>query len=190
MRRLEVLLIALMAMLSLAGCASAPDSGEGTTAALPLASAYALSPGDKLKVKIFEEPDLSGEFQIDEGGNIAFPLIGDIQAAGLTVDDFRVHLAERLKNGYIRNPRLTVDVLNYRPINIIGEVKNAGQYTYRPGISARDIPAIAGGYTYRADEGTIYVSRGYNKKPITVNLDEAYFQILPGDTIKIPERFF
>jgi polysaccharide export outer membrane protein len=90
----------------------------------------------------------------------------------------------------VRNPQITVDVLNYRPINIIGEVKSAGQYPYRPGMSARDVAAIAGGYTHRANEAVIHVTRGENKKQISVELDDGNFPILPGDNVRIPERYF
>jgi polysaccharide export outer membrane protein len=180
----------LAACAVLLGCASAglPDA---STAALRPATVppYQLSPGDKLAVKVFNEPDLTGEYQIDESGAIAYPLVGGIQAAGMTPDDFRAALVKRLQAGYVRNPRVTVDILNYQPINIIGEVRNAGQFPYRPGLSAKDIPAIAGGYTYRAKEDTIHVTRGAGK-PIVVRLDEGHFAIMPGDTIKVPERFF
>jgi protein involved in polysaccharide export with SLBB domain len=143
-----------------------------------------------LTIKVFDEPDLTGDFQIDENGMIAFPLVGDIKAGGLAIDDFRSRLIAQLRNGYVRHPRVTVDILNYRPINIVGEVKNAGQYPYRPGISAQDIAAIAGGYTYRANQGSLYIIRGPQQKPITVDLSDGHFLIMPGDTVKIPERFF
>ena len=180
----------LATVIALAACDTTPDASEGTTAALPGTSSYVLAPGDKLKIKVFDEPDLTGEFQIDGNGNIAFPLVGDIQAGGFALDVFRTNLIEHLRNGYVRQPRVTIDILNYRPINIIGEVKNAGQYPYRPGISAQDAAAIAGGYTYRANESTLYIQRGFDQKPITVDLDEGRFLIMPGDTIKVPERFF
>lgn len=171
------------------GCGTAVSEHDAT-AGLSGSAAYYLSPGDKLKIKVFDEPDLSGDFQIDEQGKIAFPLVGEIQAGGLTLDQFRRSLIEQLQNGYVRTPRITADILNYRPVNIIGEVKNAGQYQYRPGISAQDAAAIAGGYTYRADKDTVYVIRGRQGKPITVDLEDRNFEILPGDTVKVPERFF
>lgn len=171
------------------GCDTPLSDHDDTTAALS-GAAYFLSPGDKLKIKVFDEPDLSGDFQIDEQGKIAFPLVGEIQASGVTLDQFRQSLIAQLQNGYVRSPRITADILNYRPVNIIGEVKNAGQFQYRPGISAQDAAAIAGGYTYRADTDTVYIIRGREGKPITVDLEDRNFEILPGDTVKVPERFF
>ncbi len=172
------------------GCGAPLSEREDITASLSGSAAYFLSPGDKVQIKVFDEPDLSGDFQIDEQGKIAFPLVGEIQASGLTLDQFRQSLIQQLQDGYVRTPRITAEILNYRPVNIIGEVKNAGQYQYRPGISAQDAAAIAGGYTYRADTGTIYVIRGREGKPITVDLEDRNFEILPGDTVKVPERFF
>jgi len=187
--RLKIVAL-LIVTASLAACAATSETRDGTTAALPGTPAYILAPGDRLKIKVFDEPDLTGEFQIDENGKIAFPLAGEIPAAGLALDAFRAELTQQLQGGYVRNPRITIDILNYRPINIIGEVKNAGQFAYRPGISAHDIAAIAGGYTYRANQNMIYVSRNSSKNTITVDLNEDIFVIMPGDSIKIPERFF
>lgn len=184
----------IVAMLVLTGaltaCGGPSDVPDGTTAALPGGVSYFLAPGDKLKIKVFDEPELTGEFQIDENGNIAFPLVGDIKAGGLALDDFRLSLIAQLQSGYVRNPRVTMDILNYRPINIIGEVKNPGQFPYRPGMSAQDVAAIAGGYTYRANESTIYISRNSSKNSIPVKIDDGHYAILPGDNIRIPERFF
>jgi polysaccharide export outer membrane protein len=184
------ILAVVATVFTVAACDTAPAGFDGLTAALPGTSSYVLAPGDRLKINVFNEPDLTGEFQIDDKGNIAFPLIGEITAGGLALDDFRTSLVEHLRNGYVRQPRVTVDIVNYQPINIIGEVRNAGQYPYRPGVSAQDVAAIAGGYTYRANQHKIYVTRGQAQKPITVELDEGHFLILPGDTIKIPERYF
>lgn len=186
---LNILAVIALSMV-IAACGTTFGSHDDTTAAIPGAQAYSLSPGDRLKIKVFDEAELTGEYQIDEIGNIAFPLVGAIRAGGMGLDQFRASLIQHLQNGYVRNPRVTIDILNYRPINIIGEVKNAGQYPYRPGISARDIGAIAGGYSYRADKDTIYIIRNSSHEPMTVDIDKEHIEILPGDTIKIPERFF
>ncbi|WP_125461548.1 MULTISPECIES: polysaccharide biosynthesis/export family protein [Rhodomicrobium] len=184
-------IVAMVAAVSgLAACGGTAETGDTTTTSALPGTAYALAPGDRLKINVFDEPNLTGEFQIDENGKIAFPLVGEIRAGGFGLDDFRLSLIEHLKGGYVRNPRVTIDILNYRPINIIGEVKNPGQFPYRPGISAQDIAAIAGGYTYRANESTIYIIRNSSKNPIPVKVDDGHFPILPGDSIKIPERFF
>lgn len=182
---------ALMAtLIVLSSCGTAFNSADATTGAVNGRAAYFLSPGDKLNIKVFDEADLTGEYQVDETGTIAFPLTGNIKASGLTLEEFRLGLIRRLKDGYVRNPRITIDILNYRPINIIGEVNKAGQYDYRPGISSRDVVAIAGGYTYRANQSKIHVIRDSIQEPIVVSVNEKDFDILPGDTVRIPERLF
>lgn len=180
----------LLTVLALTGCGTSSAVTDGNTAGLSGSSAHQLAPGDKLKISVFNEPDLTGDFAIDENGNIAFPLVGELKAAGLNVDEFKANLVERLQGDFVRNPRVNVDVLNYRPINIIGEVKNAGQYPYRPGMTAQDVAAIAGGYTYRANENTIQVVRGTNKNQITVDLRKENIAIFPGDSVRISERYF
>jgi polysaccharide export outer membrane protein len=180
----------MLVVAALTACGGAPGASDGSTSALTDAAAHQLAPGDKLKVSVFNEPDLTGDFAIDENGNVAFPLVGELKAAGLGVDEFKAALVEKLQGGFVRNPRVNVDVLNYRPINVIGEVKNAGQYPYRPGMTAQDVAAIAGGYTYRANENKLYITRGSNKTQVTVDLDKSNFPIFPGDSIRVPERYF
>jgi len=174
----------------LGACGNLGRGVEESTAALPQLPSYRLSPGDKLKVNIFNEPDLTGEFQIGDDGMIAFPLIGQVRAGGMSADEFKTDLVGHLRNGYVRNPRVTVEVVNYRPVNIIGEVRNAGQFTYRPGISVQDAIAMAGGYTYRANTQVVYLTRGGSAQEITLNLKKDETPLLPGDNIRVPERYF
>lgn len=183
-------LAALLVGVLLTGCGMAPTGRDVSTAAIPANTAYTLWPGDRLKIAVFNEADLTGEFQVDELGNIAFPLVGEIKASGLTLEQFRQNLSAKLRKGYVRNPSITLEVLNYRPINIIGEVKKAGQYAYRPGMTLQDMPAIAGGYSYRADQETIHIVRLQGGQTIKTEIGNSSVVILPGDTIKIPERFF
>jgi polysaccharide export outer membrane protein len=151
---------------------------------------YLLSPGDKLKVTVFNEPDLTGEFQIDQSGNIAFPLVGTIAAAGFSVTEFQNQLLRRLRNGYVRNARVSIEVASYRPFNVFGEVKNAGQYPYRPGLTVQDAIAMAGGFTYRANSRTAYVRRANANTETAVQLSGPRVSILPGDDVRIAERYF
>jgi len=180
----------LLTVAALTGCGTSASVVDTNSAALAGGTAHHLSPGDKLKISVFNEPDLTGEFAVAENGNIAFPLVGELKAAGLGVDEFKADLVGKLQGGFVRNPRVNIDVLNYRPINITGEVKNAGQYPYRPGMTAQDVAAIAGGYTYRANESTLQVIRGANKNQITVDLRKDNIAIFPGDSVKISERYF
>lgn len=178
------------AMMALSSCGGFEGASDGPTAALSQANIYRLAAGDKLKVTVYNEPDLTGEFQVNDGGTIAFPLIGEVRASGVTVDEFRGQLIQSLQNGFVRNPRVTVDIANYRPINIIGEVRNAGQYPYRPGISVQDAIAMAGGYTYRANNSVVYLTRASGSEQITLNSKKEETPVLPGDSIRVPERYF
>jgi polysaccharide export outer membrane protein len=180
---------------------SACDGPRGLTAlnaetqaapAAPVISTntYRLSPGDKLKVTVFNEADLTGEFQVNERGNIAFPLVGEVQAANATPDEFQQRLTNRLRGKFVKNPRVSVEMTSYRPFNVLGEVRNAGQYPYRPGLTIQDAVALAGGFTYRANTRTVYVRRTDAGGEISVNTDGEKVPILPGDNIRVPERYF
>lgn len=160
---------------------AAPPNSPGT---------YRLSPGDKMKVTVFNEADLTGEFQINERGNVAFPLVGEVQAENSTPDEFQQRLTTRLRGKYVKNPRVSVEVTSYRPVNVLGEVRNAGQYQYRPGLTIQDAVALAGGFTYRANTRTVYVRRADASGEISVSTDGEKVPILPGDNIRVPERYF
>jgi polysaccharide export outer membrane protein len=179
--------------------ASACDGPRGDASALnaetPVAPAntpgtYRLSPGDKLKVVVFNEQDLTGEFQVNERGNVAFPLVGEVQAANSTPDEFQSRLTARLRGKYVKNPRVSIEITNYRPFNVLGEVRNAGQYPYRPGLTVQDAVALAGGFTYRANSRTVYVRRADASGEVSVTTDGEKVPILPGDNIRVPERYF
>jgi polysaccharide export outer membrane protein len=181
-----------MAALLVSGCDGPRGTIVGTDAmaSADLQSVYRLTPGDRVKVTVFNEADLTGEFPVNEGGNVAFPLAGDVAAAGKSVPEFKADLIKTLRGRYVKNPRVSVDVVNYRPFNVIGEVRNSGQFSYRPGLSMQDAVAMAGGYTYRANTRTLYVRRADAGGESSVNIDEARVPVLPGDNIRVPERYF
>ena len=153
-------------------------------------AAYRLGPGDKVKVTVFNEPDLTGEYQVSDTGNIALPLVGAIPAAGASAKELQERLARRLGGGYVRSPRVTVDVTSYRPFNVFGEVKTAGQFAYRPGLTVQDAVAMAGGFTYRANSHTAYIRRAEARGEQTIQLDTERVPVMPGDSIRVPERYF
>jgi polysaccharide export outer membrane protein len=149
---------------------------------------YRLGIGDKLKITVFGEDNLSGTVEVNASGNVPLPLAGEIAAQGQTVPQFRDAVARRLSDGYLKNPKVTVEILNYRPIYVHGEVKNGGEFAYKPGLMLRDAVAMAGGYTYRADKSfAIVVRDGEPEASLPVASDVA---VLPGDNIRIAERFF
>ena len=150
--------------------------------------AYQLGAGDKLQLTVDGVKDHSGEFEIAGDGSVSLPFVGKVTAAGLTLDQFSEQVSIKLKD-YIRNPQVRVSVLNYRPFYIQGEIKNGGQYDYSDGLDIKRAVAIAGGYTYRAIKGYVYIQRANANKEIKYSLNKRVY-VRPGDNIRIPERFF
>ena len=181
----------LMSALALSGCADGvgvPAPNYATSEAQTLSRAYRLDVGDKLRVVVFGEANLSGETEVGTLGTVDIPLVGDIPAKGKTVSQFRRAVIAKLSNGYLKNPKVTVEVLNYRPIYVHGEVKTGGEFPYRTGVRMRDVIATAGGYTYRANKSVVFLERdGHPPYRITMPTD---MPVLPGDNIRVPERFF
>ena len=151
--------------------------------------AYRLGTGDKVRVTVFGEKDLSGDFDVNDQGVVALPLIGPTKLAGKTISEAEAQITQSYAKDYLVNPRVNVEVLNYRPFFILGEVKNPGSYPFVNGMTVVNAVALAGGYTPRAKRDHIMVKRA--AKPAAgeqeVNEDAA---ILPGDVIRVPERFF
>jgi polysaccharide export outer membrane protein len=141
-----------------------------------------------LKINVFGEETLSGPVEVNPAGMVALPLAGDIRAEGLTVAQFRDAVARRLADGYLKNPKVTVEITTYRPIYVHGEVRNGGEFAYKTGLKLKDAIAMAGGYTYRAQQSYVLVSRGGSAE--TRVPTSGAVAILPGDNIRVPERFF
>jgi polysaccharide export outer membrane protein len=150
---------------------------------------YKLGSGDKVRVTVFGHEDLSGEFEVDGSGHISLPLIRDMTAKGLTVKQLEQTIIDRLKPDYLKDPSVSVDVLNYRPFYIYGEVNNPGSYAYVNGMTVVNAIAMAGGFTYRAKKSRVEITRANDpsKTPKEGNPDTP---VLPGDVIEVPERFF
>ena len=150
---------------------------------------YKLGAGDQIRITVFNQQELSGDYTINGGGQIALPLIGDIYAKDLTVKQVEQAIANKLKPDYLLNPKVNVQVLNYRPFYILGEVKEPQSYPYVDGMTYRNAVAIAGGFTYRAKEDHVMVIRMKDpkKQEIKLDMDE---KVMPGDIIHVEERFF
>ncbi|MCB1528857.1 MAG: polysaccharide export protein [Hyphomicrobiaceae bacterium] len=175
----------------LASCASSPGITSSDYAIGDQDAShrtYRLGMGDKLKITVFGEENLSGEFEVNAFGRVSVPLIGEVPAAGRPIVEFRNDVSARLANGYLRNPRVNVDVLNYRPIYVQGEVKSGGEFAYKSGLRLRDAIALAGGYTYRADQSYVDILRE-GKGELRASTSSR-LTLLPGDNIRVPERFF
>lgn len=150
---------------------------------------YQLGTGDKVRVNVFGEEDLGGEFVVDGSGFVRLPLVGQVRAQGLSLREFENVLADKLREGYLKDPKVSAEVVNYRPFYIIGEVNKPGEYPYVNYMSILNAVALAGGFTYRANESNVYVRRNGQSKEEYVPAD-ATTKINPGDIIRVPERFF
>jgi polysaccharide export outer membrane protein len=156
----------------------------------PQDESYRLGSGDKVKLTVYGENDLGGEYLVDGSGQVQLPLLGQVPAMGMTVHDFEASVGSKfVSEGYLKDPRVSVEVLNYRPFYIIGEVKNPGQYPYVNGMNALNAVALAGGYTYRADEKDVYIRKNGSSKEEEVPADQST-RVNPGDIIRVDERIF
>lgn len=186
---LGALLVA--ASLWLAACASGAPMQAAPESVGPSAAAqeYHLGAGDKVRIITFNEASLTGEFDVSSSGTIALPLVGEVKAAGLTISQFQDTVVGVLKNGYLKDPRVSVEVLTYRPFYIMGEVNKPGEYPYVHGMTVLKAVATANGFTYRADTRRVYLKRneqaGEVEQPLGPNT-----MVNPGDTIRIGERYF
>ncbi|MEX0921670.1 MAG: polysaccharide biosynthesis/export family protein [Rhodovibrionaceae bacterium] len=150
---------------------------------------YQLASGDILKINVFGHTDVSGDFEVDGTGQITFPLLGLVRAEGLTIEQLRSRVEQDLNRDYIVEPRVSVEVLNFRPIFILGQVGAPGSYPYSVGMTVRQAVALAGGYTRRASTSDMKLIRIENglQKELEVQEENT---ILPGDTIEVLRRFF
>jgi polysaccharide export outer membrane protein len=159
--------------------------------AQPLSSAtaagsYVLGPNDRIRLKVYGEADITGEYEIDSNGQVSIPLAGHIQAAGLTTKQLERSISSALAKGIVRDPRVNVEIALYRPYYILGEVKKGGEYPYRLGLTVMDAVASAGGFTYRASENKVFLRRSGAGVEEVYALD-APILVFPGDNIRVPE---
>jgi polysaccharide biosynthesis/export protein len=148
---------------------------------------YRLDSGDKLRVTVFEQTSLTNTYSVDQAGHVTMPLIGSVPARGATTQELAGRIAGALSRGYLRNPDVSVEVDTYRPFFIMGEVRNPGQYTYVNGLTAQTAIAIAGGYTARASEGVVEITRTINGEVITGTVPPTD-PVRPGDVIRVRQR--
>lgn len=155
----------------------------------PVAENYRLGPGDRISVNVFNHTDLSGDYTLDGSGRFPMLFVGQVEAAGLTAAELEVALVDALRPDYLVNPRVTVQVLTYRPFYIIGEVGGAGAYPYVDGMTYLNAIAIAGGYTFRAKQDIVYVIRAGDPEEEEIRLPVSD-RVQPGDIIRVDERMF
>ncbi|UYY57049.1 polysaccharide biosynthesis/export family protein [Sphingomonas sp. S2-65] len=151
---------------------------------------YTLDSGDKIRVVVYGEQSLNGEYAVGPAGDVAFPLIGNIIAKGLNVAQLQKAIADKLASGYILDPRVSIEVLSYRPYYILGEVSRPGQYPYSTDLTVEQAVATAGGYTYRASKSKVFV-RHLGGPEVEYRLGKGKpVWLRPGDTVRIGERYF
>jgi len=150
---------------------------------------YMLDAGDRLRISVFEQEGLSNTYSVDQSGYISFPLVGAVAARGMTVAQLEAQIAGKLRNGFIRDPDVTVEVDRYRPIFVMGEVGASGQYSYVPGMTVQKAIAVAGGFSARAQQADVDITRNINGEIMTgrVRISDP---LAPGDTIYVRERLF
>jgi polysaccharide biosynthesis/export protein len=203
MRPLRVsrcLLLVALAALSLAGCARrqavsyapAPYGAGGPY--VPVQGAvfeqpYTIDTGDRVRISVFGQEGVSNSYLVDAAGYVNVALTGPIAARGLTSASLAEAIAARLREGFVREPHVSVEVEAYRPFYILGEVNAPGQYPYQPGMSVETAIAIAGGYSPRADKRNALLTRAINGASIK-NKVPLQTQLRPGDTVNVPERWF
>jgi polysaccharide export outer membrane protein len=155
----------------------------------PYQQPYTLDSGDKLRIVVFGQDGISNAYIVDAGGNVNLPLIGTVPARGSTTEQLSQRIAERLKQGYVREPHVTVEVETYRPFFILGEVTNPGQYPYVADMTVEKAVAIAGGFAPRASKGNVELSRNTPGQQFKGQVPLSY-PLAPGDTVVVKERWF
>ncbi|MES1199997.1 MAG: polysaccharide biosynthesis/export family protein [Pseudomonadota bacterium] len=149
---------------------------------------YNLGPGDEIRVSVYDEPNLGMQQRIGANGAISVPLIGDVLASGLTTHDLAQTLEARFREGYLRNPQVSVAVVTYRPFYVIGEVNNPGAFPFSADLSGSSAIATAGGFTRRANRSNIYVRHQGESEEHAYPLTAAV-PLAPGDTIRVGQGF-
>lgn len=192
MKCLHYMLLPLFAfVLSACGTTSIANGQSSDTSGLQAREIadYHLGAGDQIRVIVFGEDNLSGEFVVDGGGAISMPLVGEIQAEGKTIREFQRSVEQALKDGYLNDPRVSAEVMNYRPFFILGEVEASGEYPYSENLTVVNAVAIAGGFRYRANTKVIFIKRAGDFNEVEYPLTSTT-PVRPGDTIRIAERLF
>ncbi len=164
--------------------ADLPPLPQGT------AGEYRLDTGDQIRLTVFGDPRLSGEFRVNDAGNVAVPLAGSVKAVGLTSTDLEKAVADTLRrNGIVRSPDVAVEIISYRPVFVLGEVRTPGQLAYQPGMTVLTLIARAGGFTYRAQEEFVGITRIRNGVAAEGRATRQTI-IEPGDVVQVFERRF
>ena len=151
---------------------------------------YKLGANDRVRIIVFGQPTLTGEYTLDGSGVLSFPLIGNVPAAGMTTSELQKTIASKLEPDYLVNPSVSAEVVTRRPFYVIGEVQKPGNYPYVTGMTVLNAVAIAGGYTYRARKNEVYIKRVDNDGRLVRVAANPGTVLQPGDTLEVRERYF
>lgn len=184
----------LAAMLMLTACAergAGPvlSTGDRYVTSSGTLSEYRLDVGDRVKINVFDEPTLSGEYPVAADGSISLPLIGEVPATGHTIDEVIAQARTRLSDGFLRDPKVSGEVSVFRPYFILGEVSTPGNYPFAVGLTAMNAIAAAKGFTPRANRDVVLIRRQGEAAEVNYKLTPE-LRIYPGDTIRVGERYF
>lgn len=189
--RAAMLACLLTIVVSLGGCGGMglPDEMAPTSVMAPT-DGYILAPGDQVRVNVFGQNNLSGEFKLDALGKVSMPLAGTLQASNGTARALADRIGQSLQQtGYLKDPQVSVEVLAYRPFYVMGEVKSPGEFPYTSGMTVLSAVARAGGYDYWAREGSVVLVRMVGAEQVEYRATERT-PILPGDIIRVRKRYY
>jgi protein involved in polysaccharide export with SLBB domain len=181
---------ALLVGLLVSGCYT--DFGPVELARDPIDRPYVAThvrPGDRIKVTVYGEDSLNGIYDIDPQGNVTIPLAGTIKAAGRTKAELQQAITAKYRSGYLQDPKVTVDIVSFRPVYLMGEVEHPGEYPYKSELSVLQAVTLAGGLTYRGSRSTVLI-RHPGENIWTEYALAPNVTVGPGDLIRIPERYF
>lgn len=184
-RKMALLAFAVLC-LPLAACQMAGSSSKPVTDAV---TDYTLGIGDKVRINVYGQSELTNEYIVEPNGSISLPLVGTVGAAGFTSQEVKKMIVEKLQPDYMVNPQVSVEVTGFRSMYVLGEVRTPGKYEYVPNMTVMQAVALAGGYTYRANEGNAEVTRHVKGALNTFTVDDKTM-LKPGDTILIKRRWF
>lgn len=186
MKSVAVLALAAYALV-LAGCSTVQPNVAPVEYEPSLVQHYKLGSGDRIRIIVYAQPDVSNTYTVDQGGYISVPLIGPVTARGKTTQALEAEIARKLQGGFLKDPDVSVEIDRYRPFFIMGEIGAGGQYSYVPGLTVQQAIAVAGGFSPRAVQSFIEVSRQQDGRIVILQL-RLTDAVFPGDTITVKER--